>query len=115
MSSKHLTKVKKPRSKPSPMCKSVTNHLSCANPSRTIQGLNIHHVPQIPCSTLKHDVNTFRVTSKANTNNSYSKIMLLKERPDADEYSEQAGKSRERPHLFNREGKMHMHLSKMLL
>jgi hypothetical protein len=42
---KHPIEVKQPLNKPSPMCKSITDHLACANPSRTIQGLIIHHVP----------------------------------------------------------------------
>lgn len=58
--------VKHPLSKLSQLCISITDHLSCYNPSWTIQGLNIHHVPQILLSTPKHGVDTFRVTCKSN-------------------------------------------------
>jgi hypothetical protein len=46
-SSLQSTEVKHPLSKLSQLCISIMDHLSCYNPSWTIQGLNIHHVPQI--------------------------------------------------------------------
>jgi hypothetical protein len=45
--SQQPSEVKHPLSKLSQLCKSIKDYLSCANPSWTIQGLNIHHVPQI--------------------------------------------------------------------
>jgi len=47
-----------------PMCKFITNHLSCANPSWNIWGANIHHVPQI--SWTQTWCQHFQSNSKAN-------------------------------------------------
>jgi len=66
MPSKHPNEVNQPLTKPPPMCESITNHLPSANPSQTIQGLIILHVPQISGSIPKHGVNTFKVTMKSN-------------------------------------------------
>jgi hypothetical protein len=62
MPCKHPIEVSQQLSKPSPMCKSIL----------CIQGLIIHHVPQISWSTPKHGVNTFRVTPKANIRMGFS-------------------------------------------
>jgi hypothetical protein len=57
--SQHLSEVKESLNKLSPPCKSITDHLPCANPSLTIRGLKLMKHP-------KHGVNTLGVTPKAN-------------------------------------------------
>jgi hypothetical protein len=67
----HLNEVKQQLSKQSPMCKPLTDHIPCANPSQTISRVQIHLGPCTPNllkhPQTKHGVNTFNVSLKANT------------------------------------------------